>query len=175
LPRSQPDGVAGEQEFEKHQAGIHALEVSPWDTQIDGLALTAELKRVIREHLVIGDHQLIAAVLWIMLSYLFDFDQVIYAAPILHIHSPVKRCGKTTLIDILHFLAQRAIVADNISAAAVYRVVAELRPTLLVDEADWGLRRRRDLIDIWSNYSSASRSAVVGQSPQNRKLQSSKA
>ena len=46
------------------------------------------------------------------------------------------RCGKTTLLDVLSFLVHRPISTGNATAAAIYRVVHKLRPTLLIDEAD---------------------------------------
>lgn len=46
------------------------------------------------------------------------------------------RCGKTTLLDVLSCLVHRPISTANATAAAIYRVVDKLRPTLLMDEAD---------------------------------------
>jgi hypothetical protein len=48
----------------------------------------------------------------------------------------VHRCGKTTLVTILGELANRAVVASNVSSPALFRVIEELQPTLLIDEVD---------------------------------------
>ncbi len=56
--------------------------------------------------------------------------------PHLAITSPEKRCGKTTLLDILHVLVPRPLSTSNISPAALYRAIEQMkRPTLLLDEA----------------------------------------
>ena len=57
-------------------------------------------------------------------------------APILAITSPQKRCGKTTVIDLLKRLVHRPLAASNVTPAALFRVVDQHNPTLLVDEAD---------------------------------------
>jgi hypothetical protein len=54
----------------------------------------------------------------------------------LAITSPRPQCGKTTLLDILHRLVVRPLLAGNVSAASVFRVVEVARPTLMIDEAD---------------------------------------
>ena len=43
---------------------------------------------------------------------------------------------KTTLLDILAALVLRALLASNISTAAVFRSVDVARPTPLIDEID---------------------------------------
>ena len=49
--------------------------------------------------------------------------------------------GKTTLLRLLHCLCRRAIHASVITAASLYRLAAQVRPTLLIDEADFGTDR----------------------------------
>jgi putative DNA primase/helicase len=48
----------------------------------------------------------------------------------------VRRCGKTTLLDVLARLVLRPLSAANATPAAIIRVVEAHRPTLLVDGAD---------------------------------------
>src|SRR5207249_4485289 len=64
------------------------------------------------------------------------------------IESPEKRCGKTTLLGILGKLVNRPVMAANISSPAFFRVIQEMQPTLLIDEADTFLRRKSDLRGI---------------------------
>jgi hypothetical protein len=66
----------------------------------------------------------------------------------LGIESPVKRCGKSTLLAALSRLVSRPVVSTNISPPAFFRVVQEVRPTLLIDEADGILRRNEELRGI---------------------------
>jgi hypothetical protein len=52
------------------------------------------------------------------------------------IESPEKRCGKTTLLGVLSKLVNRPVAAANISPPAFFRLIEEVRPTLLIDETD---------------------------------------
>jgi hypothetical protein len=53
------------------------------------------------------------------------------------IKSPVKRCGKTRLLDVLAQLVARPLITTDISAAALVRSIpVDQPPTLLLDEAD---------------------------------------
>jgi Protein of unknown function (DUF3631) len=63
------------------------------------------------------------------------FDRFLIT-PRLALISPVRGCGKTTLLAILELLSHRGQRTDGISTAAVYRQVDQERCTLLIDEAD---------------------------------------
>ncbi len=53
------------------------------------------------------------------------------------IKSPVKRCGKTRLLDVLAQLVRRPLLTSDISAAALVRSIGtDNPPTLMLDEAD---------------------------------------
>jgi putative DNA primase/helicase len=66
-------------------------------------------------------------------------------SPRLAVCSPVKRCGKTTLLDVLARLVLHPQSAANITAAVTFRLIEKHRPTLLVDEADSFLRDNEEL------------------------------
>jgi uncharacterized protein DUF3631 len=83
--------------------------------------------------------------LWIVHTYGFELRDV---TTYLGIESPVKGCGKTTLITVLAELADRAMIASNISPSAFFRVIEEMRPTLLIDEADTFLQGNDQLRGI---------------------------
>src|SRR5438477_9499778 len=51
--------------------------------------------------------------------------------------------SKTTLMTLLSELVNRPEPAANISSPAFYRAIEELRPTLLIDEADTLLPDRK--------------------------------
>ncbi len=71
--------------------------------------------------------------LWCLAAHGFDaFDTF----PFLAVVSPLRRCGKTTLIKVLRLLVPRALASSNVSAASVYRIIEACRPCLLLDEAD---------------------------------------
>jgi len=99
--------------------------------------LLDEISAAIRTHVVLSDHAAAALALWVVHTYVFDTrDAVAYVA----IESPEKRCGKTTLLSVLAGLACRALVASNITVSALFRVIDDAGPTLLIDEADTFLR-----------------------------------
>lgn len=79
-------------------------------------------------------------------------------APRLNIKSPVKRCGKTRLLDVLEGLVHEPLLAGSISAAALARSLGGDPPTLMLDEADTvfgramrGDEKAEDLKNILNN------------------------
>ncbi len=92
-------------------------------------ALCAELERYVSMPAPSRD----AVALWIAMTYLVPTLSIM---PMLLITSASKRCGKSTLLILLHRLCCRALLASNISAAAMYRAIEKWHPTLLLDEAD---------------------------------------
>src|SRR6185436_1844489 len=83
--------------------------------------------------------------LWVLHTYAFQLRRV---TTYIGIVSPEKRCGKTTLLTLLAGLANRTIVAANISPPALFRVIEEAQPTLLIDEADTFLQGNDELKGI---------------------------
>lgn len=73
--------------------------------------------------------------------------------PRLVIRSPVRGCGKTTLLALLELLSKEPFRVDDVSAAAIYYQL-DRRPgtTLLVDEADnLGLLNNRVLRSVFNS------------------------
>ena len=71
------------------------------------------------------------------LCYVFEYWPI---RPLLAISSPVKQCGKTTLLDLIAMLIPRAYPTGGITAAALFRMIEAHRPILLLDECDQWLR-----------------------------------
>jgi hypothetical protein len=78
-------------------------------------------------------HEYVAAALWIAHTHAYDRFM---NTPRLALTSPVRGCGKTTLLKIIERLVPRARRMDGVSAAAIYRLVDRESCSLLVDEAD---------------------------------------
>jgi len=111
-------------QFAKPQPAAEPVELSQ---------LLDEISAIIRTHVVLSEHSAAALALWVVHTYVFDArDAVAYVS----IESPEKRCGKTTLLSVLAGLACRALVASNITVSALFRVIDDAGPTLLIDEAD---------------------------------------
>jgi putative DNA primase/helicase len=86
-----------------------------------------------------------ALALWVLHTYAFELRDV---ATYIGIESPARRCGKTTLLTILSRLVHRPVIAANVSPTALFRVIEEMRPTLLIDEADTFLKSKDALQGI---------------------------
>jgi hypothetical protein len=67
-------------------------------------------------------------------------------APRLAVVSPLKRCGKSRLVDVVAETCHHPLITVNATIAAVVRSIGEDPPTLLVDEADtlWGSKKQAD-------------------------------
>jgi putative DNA primase/helicase len=112
---------------------INLPEPEPWPDMVDGAALLSAITTAISRYMVMEPGAAECVALWVVHAHALDSFGI---TPRLSITSPRPQCGKTTLLDIIHRLAVRPLLAGNVSAASVFRVVEVARPTLLVDEAD---------------------------------------
>jgi Protein of unknown function (DUF3631) len=108
-------------------------EPEPWPEPVDGVAVLSDLAAAIRRYVVMTESAADAIALWVTHSFLAPRFLV---SPRLALLSPTKQCGKTTLIDVLPRLVCRPLPTINATVAAIFRIVEELQPTLLLDEAD---------------------------------------
>jgi hypothetical protein len=126
----------------KQGGAISFPEPEPWPEPINGALLLDNIAAALRDHVVMSDVARDTAALWILHSYLPDRSLV---SPRLAVISPEKRCGKTTMLDVLGRLVLKPLPTANVTPAAIFRVVEAYRPTLLVDEADTFLRDNDEL------------------------------
>jgi putative DNA primase/helicase len=110
-----------------------------------GATLLNDLWYLINRFVVLPDMAAETLALWIVHTYAFTLRHV---STYIGVVSPEKRCGKTTLLELLGFLANRSLTAANISPSALFRVIQETQPTLLIDEADTFLQGRDELAGI---------------------------
>lgn len=129
--------------------GLTLGAVEPWPEPINGAAMLSRLTTVIRRHIILSQSAADCVALWIAHTWV---PQRFQHTPRLGIGSPAKRCGKSTLLDLLRATCCRPLKADNISASGVFRTVEALREegglTLLVDEADSFLGDNEELRGI---------------------------
>jgi len=89
---------------------------------------------LIENHIAITPAERMTVALWILHTHVFERFTI---TPRLALLSPVRGCGKTTLLVLLELLAANPYRADNISAAAIYHLLdRKSQSTLLIDEAD---------------------------------------
>ena len=114
----------------------------PWPDPVSGAELLNEIATAIHRYVVLPPESIVASTLFVAYAHAFQAWSI---SPRLAITSPEMQCGKTTLLSVLEPLVPRALKADNVTAAAVFRVVELARPTLLIDEADSFLKDNEEL------------------------------
>ena len=107
--------------------------VEPWHEPVNADQLLHEIYATVRRFIICEKETAITATLWSAFTWLVDSVEI---APLAVITAPEKRCGKSQLLNLIGKLSHRPLVAANIGAAAVFRVIEAHSPTLLIDEAD---------------------------------------
>jgi putative DNA primase/helicase len=133
-------------------------EVEPWPDAVDGAALLSELCSTIRRHVSMPAHAAVAVALWVVWSWLIDrFD----IAPRLAVLSPEKRCGKTTLLELLSHLTPRALLVSGITPSAIFRTIEAVKPTLLIDEADTFAKDNEELRGVLNSGHTRASATII--------------
>jgi len=99
----------------------------------DAAALLDNIAALLIDHIVLPKGGPEAIALWVLHAHAHDAAQI---SAILALVSPVKRCGKTTALNVLHCLVPRPLLSSNVSPAGLFRAIHQGSPTLLVDELD---------------------------------------
>jgi hypothetical protein len=116
----------------------------PTPQAVDGARLLAELRAAFTRYVVLPSPQAADAVtLWTAATHAQPAWE---HAPRLAVVSPLKRCGKSRLLDVVAETCHAPLITINATIAAVVRSIGADPPTLLVDEADtlWGTRKQAD-------------------------------
>jgi Protein of unknown function (DUF3631) len=127
---------------EDDEEALPHWKVEPWPEEIDGDALLDSIRRVFRRYIILPKDADIALSLWVLHAWTMDAGDI---SPFIVLVSPTKRCGKTSVLILLYFLTPKSELASNISAAALFRYIEAVRPTLLIDEADTFVRDNEEL------------------------------
>jgi putative DNA primase/helicase len=144
--RPQPDKATGR--------SVDLPVVEPWPERVKAADLLDAVTAAIRRHVILPPSTATCVSLWIAHSWVYERFQ---HTPRLSVTSPVKRCGKSTLLDLLRALSCRPLKADSISPSGVFRTVEALAPlTLLIDEADTFLADNEELRGIMNSGFEAS-------------------
>ena len=104
--------------------------------------LLDELRAAFNLHAILPPNADVAMSLWCAFTW---FIEGVHFAPLLVIRSPESECGKTTVKDVVQQFVRRPLSNEGVSIAALFRVVEQEQPTLLLDDADsWLLRDPND-------------------------------
>lgn len=97
------------------------------------VALADDLIAFLRRFLVISEAQAIAIRFYVIHTHAFEAAQ---ATPYVHVTAATAEAGKTRVLDVLAELVRQPLPTANASPAALFRSIADDRPTLLIDEVD---------------------------------------
>lgn len=99
----------------------------------DGAALLRDVENFISRFAVLPPGALLPTSLLAIGTHCFD---VFETFPYLALLSPEKGCGKTRATEVLEQIVAEPVRAVCISEAALFRLVQEKKPTLILDEAE---------------------------------------
>ena len=108
--------------------------VEPWDEPIATDALALAIMQRLQRHVIFDNEAALAVSLWVLMAWVHDVAAV--HSPILLATSAEANSGKTTLLNLVSFLAPRALMCVEISEATLFRGIQLWQPTIIVDEAD---------------------------------------
>lgn len=137
-------------------------EVEPWDEAVSGADVLKEVLAILQQYVVADAETLHAASLWISMTWLVDYATVL---PLAMITAPEKGCGKSTLLTAMAKMSYNPVQASNTTAAATFRLIEAVQPTLFIDEADTFLKNdegMRCIINSGHTRDSAHVLRVVG-------------
>lgn len=132
--------------------------VEPWLEPVSGVEIANAVRNHVRNHCVLPEGADTAISLYIMASYTLDCWRIM---PKLLVTSPEKRCGKTTLLEVIGALVHKKLPASSTTPSALFRAIDMWRPTLLIDEADTFLNGNDELNGIINSGHRRSSASVL--------------
>lgn len=105
-------------------------------------SLLDEIYGVVRSHVILDEHDAVAATLWIAHSHMTGAANV---SPLAIINAPERACAKTLFQSVLGKFVRRPLHASNATMSAMFRAVQTWHVTLMIDEADTFFRDNKDL------------------------------
>jgi hypothetical protein len=102
-----------------------------WDGDL--AQLLEDARSFFRRYVVVDTLQGDTVALWTAHSYVFDCAR---ATPYLYFWSPEYGSGKTTALEVLEVVSRDGLTVDDLSGAALFRLIEARHPTLLLDELD---------------------------------------
>ena len=88
----------------RSQSELNLAPVEPWPEPVDGGVLLQELRQLFSRFVVLPEWAAETLALWVLHTYAFELRAV---STYLGIESPLRRCGKTTLMTVLSELVNR--------------------------------------------------------------------
>ena len=117
-------------------------DVEPWPEAVKGSEVLNAIAETFYRYVALPDGGADALALWCAHAHSF---KAFLCSPRLNICSPEKRCGKTTLRDVVAVFVPRPLLMENLSVAVLFRLVNAHAPTILADEYDAWLYDNEEL------------------------------
>jgi hypothetical protein len=93
----------------------------------------------VRRYVALSDPQYVTTTLWVAHTHVIEATST---TPYLHATSPEPECGKTRYLETIEALTPSPLYAASMTPAVLFRAVQQLKPVLLIDEADNAMRDR---------------------------------
>jgi len=116
-----------------------------WPNEVDGAEWLETTIGELKRYAILPDYAAETIALWCLFTHCHDAAR---HSPLLTLTSPTKRCGKTTVLNLIRLIVPKPLPASNASTAAIFRAIEKYRPTLLVDEAETFLNANDELRGI---------------------------
>jgi putative DNA primase/helicase len=134
--------LAPNSEDETNETGLNLKPTEPHTEAVEGVALLDEVESIFKKYLVMPEGGFEALALWVVHTYLIGVFQV---TPRLAVLSPMKRCGKSTVLILLSYLVEKPLTSSGLSGPVMFRTMESFHPTLIADEADTWLKENEEL------------------------------
>ena len=133
---------------EKPRAGKIINEVEPWPEPVNLSDALFDYAVLLLKYMAMSEAQAVTCALFCATTFFFE-ELKIHA--FLCISAPTKRCGKTTLLDLVCKFAHRSLqVASDVTDAFVFRCIDRYKPTLALDEAQAAFKKNPGLHAIYN-------------------------
>jgi putative DNA primase/helicase len=114
----------------------------PWPNAVELGEVLDAVAAAVRAHVVMEPAQADAVALWAAFAHRIASFAI---APRLAVVSPTKRCGKSTLLEVVSLLVPKPVNASSATAAALFRAIDQFAPAVLLDECDQYLKDDNDM------------------------------
>jgi len=107
--------------------------ITPAEGTVNADDLLNKIEQFISDHAILPKGGSSAIALWCLASYNINNFRIF---PRLAVISPEKRCGKSTVLDLIEAFSYKPLITSNMTPASIFRIINSYQPTLIMDEAD---------------------------------------
>ena len=118
---------------------------TPCLSPVNSVEMFSTLIGLLRRHVILSCHDAVTMGLWIIHTYCYRFFEY---SLLLLINAPERACGKSVALGMVAKLVPRPLECANITLAALFRVIQNREPTVLIDEGDTFLDGKSELAGV---------------------------